>query len=267
MDKGILKYENSEIHFLRFGAGEELLIALHGFADKAAMFLKLEESLKTKYVVYCLDLPFHGATKWNKPQFDQEDISCIFKVILKKENKERFDLMGFSLGGRIVQKMLFEWIPKVNKVYLIAPDGLDTKWFNASMVPQWFKSSLKWLLRKPEWFIKTIKHLHKWGLITRFIHNFTYYHIHTKEKRDRIFSVWYSLRYFRINVRKVKNLLRKYPIPIELYFGSRDEVIPASTGILLAEGMPNIRLHEIEEGHLLIDHKLNDLLKRQLSNT
>jgi pimeloyl-ACP methyl ester carboxylesterase len=265
MDKGILKYEGSEIHFLRFGKGNRLLIALHGFADEASLFLKLEESLKETYTVYCIDLPFHGLTQWNKKVFDRKDISAIFKMILTKENKERFDLMGFSLGGRIVLKMLFEWIPQVDKFYLIAPDGLDTKWLSkVNLIPGWMKSFLQWILSNPGWVIIMVKRFYHWRLINRFTHNFVCYHIHTKENRNRLFGSWHSLGYFDIKPRKVKSLLKKYSVTIDMYFGTHDEVIPVSAAALLSTDMPNVRVFEIEGGHLLVNKKLNDLLKIQL---
>jgi pimeloyl-ACP methyl ester carboxylesterase len=265
MEKGFLKYENSKVHFYRFGNGNRLLIALHGFADEGAMFLKLEESLKESYTVYSLDLPFHGLTEWDKEEFDEKDISVLFKMILQKENKERFDLMGFSFGGRIVQKMLFEWIPQVDKVFLIAPDGLKTKWLSlVNLMPRWFKSFLKWILLKPDWFINLVKHFYRWGFINRFLHNFVCFHFGTKEKRDRVFHTWYSLGNFKINPKKVKKLLRQYPISVDMYFGSHDKIIPLSTAVLLSAGMPNIRVFEIDAGHLLVDAKLNVLLKTQL---
>ena len=265
MEEGFLKYKNSKVHFYRFGNGSRLLIALHGFADEGAIFLKLRDSLKKTYTVYSLDLPFHGSTEWGKEQFDQKDIGALFKMILQKENKERFDLMGFSFGGRNVQKMLFEWIPQVDKVFLIAPDGLKTKWLSlVNLMPQWLKSFLKWVLLKPDWFINMVKRFYRWGLINRFIHNFVCYHFGAKEKRDRVFHTWYALGNFRINPKKVKKLLRQYPISVDMYFGSQDKIIPLSTAVLLSEDMPNIRVFEIDAGHLLVDTKLNDLLKTQL---
>lgn len=266
MDSGFLKYGDAEVHFVRFGEGARLLIALHGFADEGgAIFLKLEESLKKRYTVYCIDLPFHGMTKWDKEEFDRKDVSAIFKTILQKEKKERFELMGFSLGGRIVQKMLAKWMSQVDKIYLIAPDGLkDNGLLQYRLMPRWLKSFLKWLLRKPGWFINMAKQFHRWGLISRFSHNFVCFHFQTKEKRERLFFIWYSLEHFIIDTNEVKSLLKKHPIPVDMYFGNRDEIIPVSTSASLREGMPNVRIFELEEGHLLVNKKLDEWLKKYL---
>jgi len=261
MDKNFLKYKNNAVHYLRFGHGAKLLIALHGFADQAEMFLGLEESLKNEYTVYCLDLPFHGLTKWDKQEYDRKDVAAIFEMILKKENRERLDLMGFSLGGRIVQKMLFEWHDKVDKVFLIAPYGLTT---NASVVPQWVKSFLNNILQKPTWFIKLIKVLRQVGLINRFHYSFAYHHVHTEERRNRLFRTWRSLHYFKLKPSKVKSLFKNKNIKVELYFGAKDKIIPVALGEKLSDGLPNVSLHVLNTNHKLINGELNELLKKQL---
>lgn len=266
MDKGFLQYETSEVHYLRFGKGTQLLIALHGFADEASLFLELKKSLEDKYIVYCLDLPYHGATRWDKLQFDPKDMSALFDIILKKENKNRFDIMGYSMGGRIVQKMLFKRIEEIDTIYLIAPDGLETKWmFNVNLMPRWVKRLLRWLLRDPDWFIGLLKRLKDWGVITRFIYNFAYYHIQTEKKRTRIFNTWNSIGKFKLWPPGVRQLLKKHPVRVELFFGSRDEIIPVSAAGKLNRDMLNVRTHIIEEGHLLVDHKLDELLQGLLN--
>ena len=266
MDTGFIKYKKSSIHYYRFGTGSELLIALHGFADQGKLFGALEPSLSDHYTVYAIDLPFHGKTKWAANHFDQKDLSGIIQKIREREGKDRINFMGYSMGGRLVQKLLFEWIPKVDKVYLIAPDGLKTKWmFNVNMMPMPLRHLIHWLLRNPNWLIWVIKKSYRWGLISKFIHDFSYYHISTEEKRDRIFNTWYSLDSFVLHPKKVKNLLQKYPVMVEMYFGTRDEVIPPESGKLLSEGLDNVHLNLIEEGHLLLDEKLDRLLRVQLA--
>lgn len=259
MDKDFFKYKNAEVHFVRFGHGTKLLIALHGFANKGEIFLTLKESLEKEYTVYCIDLPFHGLTNWPYVEYTREDISALFKMILEKEHKKRFDIMGFSLGGRIVQKMLFEWYEQIDRVFLIAPYGLDN---NLNIIPQWGKSLLNRILQKPGWLIKLSKGLYKVGLLPKFYHNFANYHIHTEEKRNRLFKTWYSLYHFKLQPQKVKSFLKEKNVEVDLYFGAKDKIIPVSLGEKLSEGLPSVKLHVLDSSHLLINQELNNLLKK-----
>ncbi len=266
METKFLDYKDSKVHYVQFGTGEELLIAFHGFADQGALFHNLKNSLSPYYTVYALDLPFHGKTQWSANNFNKKDLSNILRIICQKEGKERISLMGYSMGGRLVQKLLFDWIHTIDKIYLIAPDGLATKWmFNFNMMPMSLRHMMHWLLNNPNWMIWLIKKCYRWGLISKFIHDFAYYHISTKEKRDRIFNTWYSLRNFSFNSKKVKALLANSSVPVSLYFGTRDEVIPPESGKIISEGLKNIETYLIDEGHLLIDEKLDTLLEEQLA--
>ncbi len=69
MESIYLHGPHGRIHTYRFGAGPELLIAIHGFSDRARMFTVLEPALAGKYTVVAIDLPFHGQTEWQKNTF------------------------------------------------------------------------------------------------------------------------------------------------------------------------------------------------------
>lgn len=264
MKTGFLNYKDSKVHYVQFGSGPNLLVALHGFADQGSLFNVLENSLSPYYTVYAIDLPFHGKTQWSANHFNLTDLNNLLELICRQEKKERLSLLGYSMGGRLVQKLLFEWISKVDEIYLIAPDGLNTKWmFNVNIMPMPMRYVIHWLLRNPNWMIRLIKKSYQWKLISKFIHDFAFYHISTKEKRDRIFNTWYSLDHFSLNLSKVRALLKKHPIPVSMYFGKRDEVIPPESGTLLSKGLDHIQVYLIDEGHLLIDEKLDGLLEQQ----
>ena len=262
MQTSYLIYKSAKIHYSRFGKGNRLLIGLHGFADDGSLFGVLQNSLSTQYTVYALDLPFHGKTKWPTRHFNEKDLIGIIALIQERERKPRIDLMGYSMGGRMVQKILFELIPIVDQIFLIAPDGLNThRIFDINATPRPIQRAMHWLVQKPQWLIWIIKKAYQWRFITKFIHDFTYYHISTKEKRIRIFNTWRSLEAFTFSQQALMDLLRQHPtVSVIMVFGTRDEVIPPDTGTLFEQTLDNVQVYLIEEGHLLIDEKLNTLL-------
>jgi len=265
LEEDFLEYGNSKIHFLKFGNGGKLLIALHGFGDQASVFFPLEPALKKDYTVYAFDLPFHGQSQWQSDSFSKGNMLDIFKLILKREHKTRFELMGFSFGGRIILSSLLEIIPKLDKVYLIAPDGVQTKRiFNAILVPVWLRRLIKKQIDQPEWVIKILEKAYQVGLLSKFNFSFVRHNIATKKRRERIFNTWISLSDFRVDLKKTRNILKEHSIPTELYFGKLDKIIPLEVGEKLSKGIPNIRLNVLEEGHLLLNEKLNDLINDQL---
>ncbi len=256
-----LDYEHSKVSYLRFGNGPNLLIAFHGFADRAAIFLPLRNALENKYTIFSIDLPYNGQTEWKKNYFSRQDIGELIQIILKKEKKDRFALMGYSFGGRIAQAILFDFYPFIEKIYLIAPDGIATHGlFNVTIMPRPMKKVvlwvMRWLLQKPRWAVRTIDILFRLRLLSKFKHDFIYSHISTKVRRERIFCTWLSLSDFTFSPELVKNLLRETQIPTELFFGKKDELVPLRAGEWLANGLLNVRLHKLEGGHLLIDEQM-----------
>ena len=260
------QHSNGKIAYRQFGEGEKLLIAIHGFSDRANLFDALKEGLGKKYTVYAFDLPYHGQTEWEKDYFDRSDVQHFIELILAKENKSQFALMGYSMGGRIIQVLLPEIIEKVTHLYLVAPDGIDTKWmFNVNQFPMFVRHYLRRALRKPERFFRMLHWFYNKKFITKFIHDFAYNHLKTPERRHRLFCTWNAIHHFKTNPKKFKQLLQKYSLSTDLYYGKRDEVIQASSGEWLSERLPHVHLHLLEEGHLLIDQALNQLLDQQLN--
>lgn len=265
MESQVISCNDSKIHCLRFGEGDKLLIAIHGFGDRANLFEVLRPALEKKYTVVSIDLPYHGQTVWTRDQFTKRDVCAIIELILKKENKQIFSLMGYSFGGRIAQVLLFEFPKQIEKLFLLAPDGLKTKWVtNAQYFPFWFRRLTKRLLRNPDWFFKLLKRLRKFKLISQFIHDFAFYHTRTKEGRERVFGVWFSLNEFVPNTKEVKNFIQQKKLPVALVFGKRDHIIPAKLGEEFIEDLPTARLHIVDSNHFLVNSKLNELLKELL---
>jgi pimeloyl-ACP methyl ester carboxylesterase len=270
VEKGhsFLKVPKGHIGYLKFGEGEQLLIALHGFSDQAILFRNLESALAPHYTVYAIDLPFHGQSVWEVEHFLPEDILLIVEQILQLENKDQFDLMGYSMGGRVAQMILPNIIEQVDHLYLIAPDGIATiLLFDFARIPIFTRRWLQAWLKKPERFFRFIQLLKKRGWLSPFLHDFAYHHFRTPERRQRLFGSWASVQQFRFVPQHIKDLIQQHQLPTDLYFGVRDEVIKPSAGKWLSEGVSNIRLHLLDEGHLLVDEELNLLLAEQLSDS
>jgi pimeloyl-ACP methyl ester carboxylesterase len=260
-----LSYENSKVHCLKFGQGTQLLIALHGFGERGSMFTVLEPALGKQYTIYAIDLPYHGRTVWNKKRFDRDDIAGIIRLILTASKQERFTLVGYSFGGRIAQFMYYEFIMQIDKLYLFAPDGLEkNRFLERSRIVRHIKHTFLRTLENPTWIFHLLRVAYRIGIISKFKHDFTYNHIRTQERRERIFNTWTSMEEFICDPTQFKSTIKAQGTPVEAYFGVRDEVILVKYGEWLAEGVLNIKFFILEEGHLLVDKKLCALLAKQL---
>ncbi|MBL7815116.1 MAG: alpha/beta hydrolase [Saprospiraceae bacterium] len=263
MQRKTLSYRQSTVSYLRFGEGEQLLLAFHGFGDRAAMWLGIEEGLAQKFTVIALDLPFHGHTIWHEKVFRGRDFEAIVHELTKIEGKERFSLAGFSFGARIVERLLFRFEHRIDHILMFAPDGFGTKWlFEITMIPRPIRRFTKWLLDRPQWFVRILSFFYKYKLINRFIYKFTYNHLGRIERRTRLFTYWLSMDDFVIKPERFKAKLKKSEIQANVFVGKNDDIVPLSSGCWLAENAPNIRLHIVEDGHKLVNHNLIADLKK-----
>ncbi len=248
-------------HFLKFGQGEKLLIAIHGFADRARMFAVLEKYLTEKYTVIALDLPFHGQTEWQSDTFSKAEILEIIHQILEKEGKQKFNFMAFSFGARIAQAMLPELAERIEKLYLLAPDGIKTKGMSAANhTPIWLRRLLFRLLKNPNWFLKLLKFGSKIHVVPAMIQTFLSLNLSRPDRFRRTFGCWLSLPDFYLGRRKIQAIYQKTGLPVEIFFGEKDEMIHFKSLQKMSDKLPNMKIHVLDTGHRIVGEELGKLL-------
>jgi pimeloyl-ACP methyl ester carboxylesterase len=173
--------------------------------------------------------------------------------------------MGYSFGGRLSQFVYYEFITQIDKLYLLAPDGLEkNRFFERSRIVHRIKHIFLRTLENPTWIFYLLRVAYRIGIISKFKHDFTYNHIKTQERRDRIFNTWTSMEEFISDPILFKNTIQAQKTPVEAYFGNRDEVILVKYGEWLADGVPNIQVFILDAGHLLVDKNLNERLAERV---
>jgi pimeloyl-ACP methyl ester carboxylesterase len=263
MQSSFLQLPSGNIHCLTFGSGPELLIALHGFSDRARMFAVLEPALSEHYTVVAVDWPFHGQTEWNEKTFSKKDLLDILYRIAAENGRDRFSLMGFSFGARLAQAMLPELAGKLNKLYLLSPDGVKTKGMSAaSQTPMWVRQLLFILLQKPGWFIGLLNIGRKIGVTPPLIHHFLTNNLNRPERFRRTFGCWLALDSFYLRRHTIQRTLKDSQLPTDVYIGLHDPMLTQKTLKKLFEGLPNVRIFWLKEGHRLIGEQLCEHLKQ-----
>lgn len=262
MESIIYPYQNAQVHCLRFGIGPQLMIALHGFGDRARMFAVLEPALAERYTFVAIDWPFHGQTIWPSNRFEKKDLLAIIQLILLKEGKTRFSLMGFSFGGRLAQAMLPELIPQLDKLFLLSPDGVETKGMTMAVrTPIVIRKFLYKILERPNWFLKILSFGQKIGLVPGMINHFLASNLSRPDRFQRTFGCWLSLDSFYLRRRNIKALLKERKLPTAIYYGKKDEMIRFETLQKMTKGLPNVQLFVLNEGHRLIGEHLGERLR------
>jgi len=264
MQSFYLDYNDARIHCLRFGHGERLLISFHGFGDRARLFAILEAALSERYTVVAIDLPFHGQTEWPGRSFLKNDLLAIVRMIMTREGKTRLCLMGYSFGARLTQAMLPDLLPQLDKLYLLAPDGIQTKGMSTAVrTPMLVRKTLWHMLQKPQWFIQVLRLGSRLKLVPPLIVHFLSFNLTRPERFRRTFGCWFALDSFYLPRRRIKAIWRESGLRVDIYFGTKDEMIQYKTIKKMVEGVRNVRIYLMDAGHRLIGEELRERMREQ----
>lgn len=266
MNSLYINYRSSAIHCLRIGSGPKAVLAFHGFSEDSAGFLELAPAFGVEYTVYAFDFPWHGRTRWReKRPLSPDDLEAIVQQLLLQEGIQRFSMFGFSMGGRLCLCLAEAFAGRLDALFLAAPDGIRThKVFNVAVYPVWGRWLFRIITRRPGLFFYIVKLLYRNRRISRFLYEFTVNHMDTREKRERIFQTWVSLKHFVPDLSGVKQVLNTHEVSVHLFFGEYDKVIRPGVGRVLISGLNHATLDIVPKGHKLVSSALVPFLKPYL---
>ncbi len=233
MVQKLFLYKNSLISYYRFGTGVKRVLCFHGYGDDGTIYSFLEKYAGNQFTFYSIDLPFHGKTEWNEGLiFTSSDLQQIIYEILKVETREattnshKLILLGFSLGGRIALN-LYQSIPEqIEKIVLLAPDGLKINFWYWLSTQTWLGNKVfSFTMKYPGWFFGLLNLLNKLRLVNASIFKFVNYYIGTAEIRRLLFQRWTTLRKLKPDINGIKSLIRRNKTTVRLIYGKHDRII------------------------------------------
>ncbi len=254
--KQTLQYKSSTIAYHIFGSGGEVLFCFHGYGLTGESFGVLQPVLGTDYTLICIDFPFHGDTDWQQGLFfSVEDLLAIM-TSLNPTSEMPFNLMGYSMGGRISMCLLQTHPQQIKQMALIAPDGLRFNWWQEVATHTIIGNHLfRYTMRCPAWLFATISIAVNLGLISKSVEKFAEGHINDAQARQLLYERWFAMRAFKPRLGLLRTLINQYKIPVNLLFGEFDKIITTSQGLAFKKNEPLISVKEIRCGHQVLKAK------------
>lgn len=261
-----LTYSRHTIHYLKMGTGSRALIALHGYGDKAKLFEPLLESLGERYTIYALDIPYHGATRWNENElYTLADMVGIIEHLRQKEHIDRFSLIGYSMGGKITLALIPILVKHLDEVFLIAGSGIrQSNWFYK--LPLWLVHKAKHFVTHPQMYQRLLYRLHKHKMIAPPIYTMYKAILSTEVRRLKMYNTWLSLFDFKTPIAKIQKLLNKNRVKVHLLYGTRDQAINHTEALYFAKGLKNVNLQLLDADHWLVNEHLNEPLRKAIAH-
>ena len=263
-EQKFLSYRDSQISYLRFGSGPRKALCFHGYGEEAGSFAFLDMHTGDHYTFYSIDLPFHGKTEWKEGlNFTNNDLLEIVNNILLKDNPglptpdSRHSLLGFSLGGRIALSLYQLQPGKIDKLILLAPDGLKMNFWYWLSTQTWMGNKFfGFTMKHPGWFFGFLKLLNKLGLVNASIFKFVNYYIGDEQVRRSLYTRWTTLRKLKPAIKKIKAAIRENKTTTRLLYGKHDRIILSSVGDRFKKGIEDqCTITVIQSGHQVLHEK------------
>ena len=261
MEKLRLTYKASSINYLRFGTGARPAFCFHGYGEEASSFSFLDKYAGDEFTFFAIELPFHGDTEWREGyNCTTSDLQSIVDDILQANNPQpqtpspQLLLIGFSLGGRMVLSLYEKISSRVERLVLLAPDGLKVNFWYWLSTQTWMGNRLFLLTMKhPEWFFGFLKMLNKLKLVNASIFKFVNYYIGDKEVRQLLYARWTTLRKIKPNISHIKHMIRSNKTIVRLVYGMHDRIILSSVGEKFRKGIEeHCTISVIRSGHQVL---------------
>jgi pimeloyl-ACP methyl ester carboxylesterase len=98
-----IKINNLNLHGLKVGTGDEIVIALHGWLDNSASFTPMLAQAKPQQTWYCIDFAGHGLSSWRGDDAHYYFIDYIDDVFhfIQALGAQQVHLVGHSMGAMV----------------------------------------------------------------------------------------------------------------------------------------------------------------------
>jgi len=260
MQSAYQSYGTSNIHYLHFGSGDDVILALHGYGEHAGSFGFLEKQVHAGFRLIAIDLPYHGNTLWNEERpITNTDLFNIFQQILDQlcVGISAFILMGYSMGGRLALSFTETYPDSVLRLVLLAPDGLKINfWYWLATQTKTGNRLFHFTMKRPFWILKWLQFSKRFHLLNKSIYKFVQYYLHDQKIRDQLYHRWTCLRLCRPDLNKIRLIIRKKELPVRILYGKHDRIILSVRGRNFSQGIEAYcQIHIINEGHYVLQKK------------
>lgn len=247
---------SEQLHYLRSGSGHELLLAFHGYSNNATLLDPVCRQLGRHYTTLSFDLPHHGNSRWQRHAvFTKENLVQLIEALKVQYNVEKVSLLGYSMGGRVCLSVIECCPQNVYKTTLVASDGLKRDpsyhFFTRTAVG---KILFRHMLNNAGFYMKMADLGKAMGIVAKSRHTFLKHSLPDKAARDFLLRVWPTMADLSPQPDELKKIINKYQLPVSIFMGNHDKIIPAERAAEFKAGLDTVTLHVLaHKGHRIFD--------------
>lgn len=255
----------TKLHYRAYGSGPRVILAFHGYGQGEGHWRTLIGELGPEVTVYAFDLFYHGRSRLAKVDapLTKQRLGELLNDFLTANSIENFSLLAFSMGAKFALTAVESFPDRVQRVWLIAPDGLQRQfWYSLATYPPWMRGVLGRAVLRPQRLLQFLGTLEQRRLVPSNLVRFAEWQLESREKRLRVYRSWVGFRLLTFSLKDLAQLLNRRPTPVTFFLGRHDQVIPHAglqRFIGLLQGAETIVL---EAGHAGLIYNVAAYLRR-----
>ncbi|HEY1060199.1 MAG TPA: alpha/beta hydrolase [Daejeonella sp.] len=273
MTSHFYKSDFVDLHYYKYGTGEEHMLCFHGFGMHGKQFRELEPELGNKYTFWGFDLFFHKATKLRDQSLDtvktgltKKELAGLILDFCKAQNINRFSVIGYSMGTHYATTIAEELPEMINEYIVAAPSSIKPgniiRFFSRS---KFGNKIIEKISLSKDAMVKLLNMFRRARFIDEEGHGILLKEIETHELRFNLYASLTYLRYLTTDEAKLIYALNNHPIRSIFIFGRRDKSYPLSIGKSFLPLIKNAEILNLNEGHEMINKGFAKVLGDLLS--
>ena len=255
-----------KLHYLETGNGARLLLVFHGYAQGPKGMLAFSAYLNECYKCLFFDLPHHGRSVWkDSSTLTPNHLQEMVQQLMQMYHVTKVSLLGYSIGARICLSILEKMPQHVERLTLLSPDGLIINPYYYFFTNTLFGDFLfRSALQAPERYFPMAVWLKNMRLIDAGQFKYIRRNIKDTQLRRLLSLLWPALREVLPSQALVAQAMELHGIPLHVFIGKYDRLIPAEPIIKLCSGRKTCTLHVLNKGHRVFDHSNLEFIAQTL---
>lgn len=265
-------------HVRVYGSGVHDVLFFHGVNQNSRSFETLLKELND-VTVYCVDMPFHGLTKYTSNEWNPEDVTAFFYAFVDFIGVEKLTISGYSMGAKIALKLV-ELIPAhyIQSVLIAAPDGIKPQiYYQLATKYALNRKLFSFLMDRPQLVLKISKFLNRLKLLSDSQLKLVNQAMSKEVFIQRVKQIWLGTAPCYLSLEKLISIFSSHQIPIYVLVGRRDAIIATPPVRAFYEQINGARkgFFEFDFGHNFahphamkeISHVLNEKIISQCTSS
>lgn len=258
-----VKFQNGYLNYVKFGDGDEVLLAFHGFGQDRNIFKKWSETLGSKYTIYAFDLFYHGASTRPYGKLQKEEWKRYVEQFILQESIQQFSVVGYSLGGRFAISTALSFPDTITELILIGTDGVfKTIWFKLATTPI-IRQVWKYLMFNPEKLNGLISFAERIKVINSYIADFVKKEMGDANNRKRVYISWNHFKSLGYPKSQLISSFNSHSFKRRIILGSKDHIIKTKDIMPIIDKMGRFKVDILpKKHHQLLDDNVVELISK-----